>query len=99
MGDIPQIALHAWTLGMHRETLLGNFRHRARFTPFLSMHKHMEVFVSIKAQDKRYCKYMFAWEPGALFEVCKKSCTASKDLILQEHYSCLTREGTDLYTA
>lgn len=27
----------------------------------------------------------------------QEHCTASKDLILQEHYSHLTKEGTDLY--
>lgn len=64
-----------------------------RFTPFLSMHKHIEAFVSIKVQDERYHKYVFPWDREPYLQ---ESCTASKDLILQEHYSHPTREGTDL---
>lgn len=68
-----------------------------RFTPFLNMHKHIEA---IKAQDERYCKYSFPQGRELyLQESMQESYTTSNDFILQEHYSPLTREGTDLYTA
>lgn len=45
-----------------------------RFTPFLSIHKHIEAFVSIKAQDERCCKYMFPQGQQEPYHVRKVNC-------------------------
>lgn len=91
LGDIPQIAGSGWTPESLCLVILDGEPNR--FTPFLSMQKHTETLVPIKAQDEQYCKYKFPLRSGA----CQEGCTASKDLNLQEHYSRLTREGADLY--
>lgn len=58
MGDIPQITLTSWTsLACTEMVILDSVANR--FTPLLSMHEHIEAFVSIKAQDERYCKCIF----------------------------------------
>lgn len=95
LGGMLQIALPGWTPESLCLVILDSELNR--FTPFWSMHKHIEAFVSIKAQDEQYCKYMFPWGYEPIWSM-QEHCTSSKDLILQEHYSRLTREGTDLYT-
>lgn len=69
-----------------------------RFTPFLSMHKYIESFVSIKAQDERYCKYTSPPRPAGALS-CKKSVLPQRILSYKNIIHIFTREGTDLYTA
>lgn len=53
-----------------------------RFTPFPIIHKHIEAFVSIKAQDERCCKYRGHQEPYHVRKVkCLKRILSYKNVI------------------
>lgn len=94
LGDIPQIASLHGLLACTEMVILDIEPNR--FTPFLSMHKHIGV---LSVSKHRMTDNVNTWSPQGwkhyLHAAMQKSCTASKALILQGHYSRLT-EGKEL---